>query len=127
MQRQQGFAKHMNRFLRQTIYFLMLTLASNAFGWTFNKEAVADVWFDEQYSLAVDDGNSSSNHEETKAVSPEKPCNHWCHAVGHFMGLLSQLVIVIPEFADNYSIQQSAPIQLLSLDGLFRPPRQFLS
>lgn len=117
----------MNRFVRQIVYFLMLTLASNAFGWTFNKDAVADVWFAEQSSLAVDDGNFSSSHEEIKASSPEKPCNHWCHAVGHFMGLLSQPVIVMPEFADNYSIQQSAPIQLLSLDGLFRPPRQFLS
>jgi hypothetical protein len=105
----------------------MLTLASNAFGWTFNKDAVADVWFAEQSSLAVDDGNSSSNHQEIKAISPEKPCNHWCHAVGHFIGLLSQPVIAMPEFADNHSIQQSAPVQFRSLDGLFRPPRQFLS
>lgn len=114
-----------NRFLRQIVYFLMLTLASNAFGWTFNKEAVADVWFGEQCSLA-DGGNSSSGHEEPKASS-EKPCNHWCHTVGHFMGLLGQPVIVMPEFSDNHSIQQSPPVQSPSFDGPFRPPRQFLS
>lgn len=116
----------MNRFLRQIVYFLMLTLASNAFGWTFNKDAVTDVWFAEQSSLAVDDGNFSSSHEEINASS-EKPCDHWCHAVGHFIGLPSQPVVVMPEFADNYSVQQSSPVQLLPLDGLFRPPRQFLS
>lgn len=126
MLRRQGFAEHMNRFLRHIVYFLMLTLASNAFGWTFNKDAVADVWFSEQSSLAVDDGNFSSSHEEIGASS-EKPCNHWCHAVGHFIGLLSQSVIVMPELADNHSVQQSSPVQLLPLDGLFRPPRQFLS
>lgn len=116
----------MNRFLRQIVYFLMLTLASNAFGWTFNKDAVADVWFAEQSNLAVDDGNSSSGHGEIKAPS-EKPCNHWCHTIENFMGLLSQSVIVMPEFADSHSIQESSPVQNLSLDGIFRPPRQFLS
>ena len=116
----------MNRFFRHIVYFLMLTLASNAFGWTFNKDAVADVWFSEQSSLAVDEGNFSSGHEEIKASS-EKPCDHWCHTVGHFIGLLSQPVIVMPEFADNYSVQQSSSLQDLSPDGLFRPPRQFLS
>lgn len=116
----------MNKFLRQIVYFLMLTLASNAFGWTFNKDAVADVWF-EQSSSAVDVGNFSSSHEDNKTSSPEEPCNHWCHAVGHFVGLLGQPTIVMPKFADNYSIQQSSPVQLLSPDGLFRPPRQFLS
>jgi len=113
----------MHRFLRQIIYFLMLTLASNAFGWTFNKEAVADVWFSEQYSSAADDGNYSGGDEEIKAVSSEKPCDHWCHSVGHFVGFLSQHIIVMPKFADNYAIQQSPPSQSLSLDGLFRPPR----
>jgi hypothetical protein len=117
----------MNRYFRHIVYFLMLTLASNAFGWTFNKDAVDDVWFGEQPSLAADDGNVSSSLEEINASSPEKPCNHWCHAVGHFIGLVGQSVVVMPEFADNHSIQQSPPVQNLSLDGPFRPPRQFLS
>lgn len=115
----------MGKFIRQAVYFLMITLVINAGGWTFNKEAVADVWFDEQRSLAVDDGHPSTGHENLKAVSPENPCNHWCHAVEHFMGLLSQSTTVIPELADKYSIQQPFTFQFISHDGRFRPPRLF--
>ncbi|MDD5300072.1 MAG: hypothetical protein PHD65_06230 [Gallionella sp.] len=101
---------------------MLITLVINMGGWTFNKEAVADVWFDEQLSLAVDDGHSTG-HEDLKAVSPQSPCNHWCHTVGHFMGLISQSASVTPEFANKFSIQQFPAIQLSSPDGRFRPPR----
>ena len=114
----------MDKLIRQTIYFLVITLVINAGGWTFNKEAVADVWFGEQRSLAVDDGHSSTGHEDLKAVSSQSPCNHWCHAVGHFMGLLGQSVSATPEFSNEYSVQQFLAIQPSSPDGLFRPPRR---
>ncbi|MFA6202658.1 MAG: hypothetical protein WC710_05655 [Gallionella sp.] len=116
----------MGRLIRQAIYFLMITLVINAGGWTFNKEAVADVWFDEQRSLAMEDHYSSSESQGVNAdVSPQSPCNHWCHAAVHFMGLLSQSTPVMPEFVNEYSIQQSKTVQLSSPDGLFRPPRLF--
>ena len=111
------------RTARRIVQFMLITLVINMGGWTFNKEAVADVWFDEQRSLAVDDGHSSTGHEDLKAVSPQSPCNHWCHAVGHFMGLLSQSAPVTPEFTNEFSIQQFPAIQLSSPDGRFRPPR----
>ena len=107
---------------RRIVQFLLLTLVINA-GWTFNKEAVADVWFDEQRSLAMDDGYSSAEPENVKTISPKSPCNHWCHAVGHFMGLLSQAAPVIPEFANEFPIQQSLAVQFFPPDGRFRPPR----
>lgn len=113
----------MKSFLRQAVYFLMLTLASNAVGWTFNNEAVADVWFDELRSVEVDVEHTSSDPEYVKAVSHESKCNHWCHAVGQLMGLLGKSIIVTPEFADNYFIQHSLPNQLLAPDSHFRPPR----
>lgn len=115
----------MGTFIRQAVYFLMITLVINAAGWTFNQEAVADVWFDEQRSLAVDDGHPSTGYENLKAVSPENPCNHWCHAAGHFIGLLSQSTSLLPEFADEYSIQQPLTFQFISPDARFRPPRLF--
>jgi len=113
----------MDKLIRQTIYFLVITLVINAGGWTFNKEAVADVWFGEQRSLAVDDGHSSTGHEDLKAVSSQSPCNHWCHAVGHFMGLLSQSAPVTPGFTNEFSIQQFPAIHFYFPDGRFRPPR----
>lgn len=112
------------RTTRRIVQFMLITLVINMGGWTFNREAVADVLFDGQHSLAVDDGHSSSGHEDLKAVSPQSPCNHWCHAVGHFMGLLSQSAPVMPEFADECFIQQPLAIQFRSPDGRFRPPRQ---
>ena len=110
--------------VRRIIYFIMITLVINAGGWTFNKEAVADVWFDEQRSMAVDVGHSLTESDVAHAVSPEKsPCNHWCHAVGHFMGVLNHSVCAIPEFAQVYSAQPSLFIQSSFPDGNFRPPR----
>ena len=40
----------------------MITLVINAGGWTFNKEAVADVWFDEQRSMAMDIDHSPTEY-----------------------------------------------------------------
>ena len=111
------------RTARRIVQFMLITLVINMGGWTFNKEAVADVWFDEQRSLAVDDGHSSIGHDDLKTVSPQSPCNHWCHAVWHFMGLFGQPVSVTPEFANEFSIQQCSTIQFSSPDGPYRPPR----
>lgn len=114
---------NMCKLIRQTIFFLMITLVINAGGWTFNKEAVADVWFDEQRNVVIDNNHSSAEPEDLKTISPKSPCNHWCHSVGHFMGLFSQMMPVTPEFANKYSIQQYLAIQFSSPDGRFRPPR----
>jgi len=115
------------RTARRIVQFMLITLVINMGGWTFNKEAVADVWFDELRSLAVDDGHSSTGHADLKAVSLQTPCNHWCHAIGHFMGLLGQTASVTPEFANEFSIQQYSTIQFPSPNGLYRPPRHLLS
>jgi hypothetical protein len=108
------------------IYFLMITLVINAGGWTFNQEAVADVWFAEQRNMALDIDHSPTESDGAQAVSPKTPCNHWCHAVGHFIGLFSHWALITHEFANGYSAQQSLTILLSSPDGRFRPPR-FLS
>lgn len=112
------------RTARRIVQFMLFTLVINMGGWTFNKEAVADVWFDEQCSQAVEAEHTSTGIEDSKAVSYHPPCNHWCHAVGHFMGLFSQSASVTPEFSNEYSIQQFPTIQFSSPDGLFRPPRR---
>ncbi len=101
----------------------MITFVLNAVGWTFNKDAVADVWFEDQRSMVMDDDQSSTGHDYTQSIPNQDSCNHWCHSVGHFIGLFSQSAPVIPESADECFIQQSLAIQLLSPDGLFRPPR----
>jgi hypothetical protein len=113
----------MGKLIRRTIYFLMITLVINAGGWTFNKEAVADVWFDEQRSVTMDVDHSPLGANSAQADSHKTPCNHWCHAVGHFVGLLNHSVSVIPEFAQGYPAQYSLIIQSSSPDGNFRPPR----
>ncbi|MFZ5531208.1 MAG: hypothetical protein ACOY4U_09215, partial [Pseudomonadota bacterium] len=111
------------RAARRIVQFMLFTLVINMGGWTFNKDAVADVWFDEQRSLAVETEHTSTGIEDSKAVSHQHTCNHWCHAVGHFMGLFSQSVSVTPEFSNEYSTQQFPTIQFSSPEGLFRPPR----
>ena len=113
----------MNKLIRQTIYFLLITLLINTGGWTFNKDAVADIWFDEQQNMSVENEYLSDEYEYLETASPEIPCNHWCHSIGHFVGLHSEILLVTPVFACEYSKQQSLSIQYSSPDGLYRPPR----
>ena len=116
----------MKKHFRTAVYFLMLTLVSNVVGWTFNKEAVADVWFDEQRSLVVL-AEHTSEYEDAKFVSHQEKCNHWCHAIGHFMGLTSQTSSAIPECFGEYSVQPMVTLIYHVPDDLFRPPRATLA
>ena len=112
----------MNKSIRQTIYFLLITLVINAGGWTFNKDAVADIWFDEQHNISVENEYLSDEYECLETTLPESPCNHWCHNIGHFVGLHSEILLVTPVSTSEYSRQQSLVIQFSSPDGLYRPP-----
>ncbi len=113
----------MDTLIHQTIYFLVFTLVINAGGWTFNKEAVADVWFGEQHCQTVGNDHSSAAPDDYKTVLSKSPCNHWCYNVANFIGLLGQSALVMPEFSNEYSIQQSFAIHFYFSDGRFRPPR----
>jgi hypothetical protein len=113
----------MNGILHQTIYFLVFTLVINAGGWTFNKEAVADVLFDGQHCQTGDDDHFSTGSEVHNTASSKSPCNHWCYNVGNFIGLLSPGALVMPEFSNEHFIQQSFTIHFYFPDGRFRPPR----
>ncbi|MBA3024348.1 MAG: hypothetical protein KKG03_05445 [Gammaproteobacteria bacterium] len=117
----------MKKYLRQSIYVLMLTLVSNAVGWTFNSEAVADVWFEAQVNSSVVAELDSDEHADDKAVAHQGQCNHWCHAIGHFMGLTSQLAFVIPDYFGEYTVQLPVTVRSSSPDQLFRPPRASLA
>ena len=113
----------MGKLFRHTVYFLVITFVINAVGWTFNKEAVADMWFDEQYCQAKDEDHFSAEPEDLNTVSPESPCNHWCYTVGHFIGLFRPMGFITLEFANAYATPQSSTIQFSAPDGRFRPPR----
>ena len=113
----------MHKSIRQTVYFLLLTLVINAGGWAFNKAAVADIWFDEQQIISVDNEYFADGYEFNESASPEIPCNHWCHSIGHFVGLHREILFVTPVLASEYSSQQSLFIQRSFPDGLYRPPR----
>ena len=113
----------MTHSVRRTIYLLVITLVINLGGWTFNKEVWADVLLDELQSISSSGVQSSALSGEDKSTPSEAVCNHWCHAIGHFIGLFSHLNPVTPEFSNGYSAQQSPFIQFPSPDGPFRPPR----
>jgi len=117
----------MRKFFRQITYFLMLTLMSNALGWTFNNEAVADVLFEAQINLSVATEQVSDEHQEENAVAHHGQCNHWCHAISHFMGLLGQSAFAVPEYFGEYTAQLPISVQSSSPDELFRPPRATLA
>lgn len=113
----------MNRLIRRTVYLLVITLVINVGGWTFNKEAVADMWFDEQQSIASGSQQSFTKSDAAKADSAQIPCNHWCHAFGHFVGLHSHWAPIFSEFTNDQIPYTSLVIDPSSPDGRFRPPR----
>lgn len=117
----------MKKALRLAVYFLMFTLVSNAAGWTFNEEAVTDVWFDEQRSLVADARHDADGHADSKNISHQSTCNHWCHAIVHFMGLLSQSAFAVPQYFSEYTAQFQVTVQSSSPDELFRPPKATLA
>jgi hypothetical protein len=119
-----GFNHSMIKLVHRTIYFLVITLVINLGGWTFNKEAWADVLLEEQQSVSSNSIQSSAQSDEGKPAPSDAVCNHWCHAVGHFIGLFSHWAPVMLVFANGHSAQQPLAIPFSSPDGRFRPPQR---
>ena len=113
----------MSTLFRQTIYFLVITFVINAVGWTFNKEAVADIWFNDQRCETKYPSDFSIKHTDLNTIPSESPCNHWCYTVGHFIGLFSPIGFLTLEFENIYALQLPSTIQFFAPDGRFRPPR----
>lgn len=117
----------MRKFLRQTVYFLLLTLVSNAVGWTFNQEAVADVLFEQQCVGVANADQIADQHDDSSTSAHQDTCNHWCHALGHFMGLIRQTDFVLPELIDGTTHSLQTTLLSYSFNDLFRPPRATLA
>lgn len=108
----------MQKYLRRIILFLIVTLAVNAGGWTFNRDAMADVMADAQEVVVLQADAINAQIPADKA-----PCNHWCHAVGHFVGMTSDWQVTFPFTALELFSTLSSPKISSQPDGLFRPPR----
>jgi len=111
--------------IRRIVQLLVVTLVINAGGWTFNREAVADVLFAEQDTVSAGTGEviPASGHYHGEDLHTKVPCNHWCHAVGHFLGLFGQVPALSFEPATCYPAQISLFIPVSTSEGRFRPPR----
>ena len=112
---------------RRFLYFLLITLLVNAGGWTFNREAVADVLFGAQETAAAAEWQHApaTSHFPGEPIKAKTPCNHWCHADGH-LGLFGlALTLSSKPIESDFS-----PISRVMLEPVpedfFRPPR-FLS
>jgi len=111
--------------IRRIVQLLLVTLVINAVGWTFNREAVADVFFADQRTVSADAMQLSpqlGNHHGER-FKTELPCNHWCHAVGHFLGLFGPVPALSLERVAGYSPQISWFIPDPTSSSRFRPPR----
>lgn len=97
---------------------LIVTLAVNAGGWTFNRDAMADVVFDPQEAVVL-----QADAINAQIPADTVPCNHWCHIIGHFVGMTSDWQVTFPFTAPELFSIPSSPKISSQLDGLFRPPR----
>lgn len=110
--------------LRRFLHFLLISLLVNAGGWTFNRDAVADVFFvGEETILAGTAQSAQAGQPHADPLKAKAPCNHWCHAEGHFLGLFGQASTFSSKRIAGYSSQISRFIPEPSPEDLFRPPR----
>lgn len=106
--------------LRRLVFFLIVTLLVNVGGWTFNGAAMADILRDAQLTAAdVMQGEPESAPSDPAA----SPCNHWCHAIGHFVGLPTALPDVPPAVGGERIPLDAYSISSAQGNGLYRPPR----
>lgn len=115
----------MSGIIRRTIYFLVVTLVINAGGWTFNREAMADAFLDELQTVQADDAATTAQPGEGKTDVKGIACNHWCHAVDHFVGILSLQPILPMKITGDYFVSKRFIVLPSLPEGLYRPPRLF--
>lgn len=115
----------MSRIIRRTIYFLVITLVINAGGWTFNSEAVADAFLEASQTVQADDAATTTHPGEGKTGVNGVACNHWCHAVGHFVGIFYLQPILPMKVTGDYFVSKRFIVLPSLPEGLYRPPRLF--
>lgn len=108
----------MSRFLHRIVLLLIVTLVVNAGGWTFNRDAMADVMADAREAVVL-----QADAIDAQIPADKTPCNHWCHAVGHFVGMPTGWQVTFPSIAPELFSVLSYPKISSQPDGLFRPPR----
>ena len=113
----------MDRLIRRTIYLLVLTLVINAGGWTFNREAVADAFLEAQQTALADDASTAARPGEEKYGVKGFVCNHWCHAVDHFVGIFYLQPTLLTEATGDYFVSKRFIVLPSLPEGRYRPPR----
>ncbi|MHB1620293.1 MAG: hypothetical protein ACYCTY_10000 [Sulfuricella sp.] len=111
---------------RRIVQFLLITLVINAGGWTFNREAVADAFLMEASQTALaDDESSAEQSGDGKNSLNGVVCNHWCHAVDHFVGIFPLHPILQAEATGDYFVCKQSIVLPSLPEGRYRPPRFF--
>ena len=116
----------MSAAFRRIVQFLLITLVINAGGWTFNREAVADSFYMEASQTALaDDELYAEQSGDGKTSFNGAVCNHWCHAVDHFVGIFPLHPILQAATPDDYFVFLRTIVLPSLPEGRYRPPRLF--
>ena len=116
----------MSAAFRRIVQFLLLTLVINGGGWTFNREAVADAFLMEASQTALaDDAVTAAQPGDGKTSVKGVVCNHWCHAVDHFVGIFSLHPALLTEATGDYFVCKRSIVPPALPEGRYRPPRLF--
>ena len=116
----------MSAAFRRIVHFLLITLVINGGGWTFNREAVADSFYMEASQTALaDDELSAEQSGDGKTSLNGAVCNHWCHAVDHFVGIFPLHPILQAATPDDYFVFLRTIVLPSLPEGRYRPPRLF--
>lgn len=111
---------------RRIVQFLLITLVINGGGWTFNRAAVADAFLmDASPTALADDESSTEQSSDGKTSLNGVVCNHWCHAVDHFVGIFPLHPILQTEAAGDYFVFLRSIVPPSLPEGHYRPPRLF--
>ncbi|MCL5060503.1 MAG: hypothetical protein M1449_08355 [Candidatus Thermoplasmatota archaeon] len=110
---------------RRIVQLLLVTLVINAGGWTFNREALAYVFLEAPQTAQADDAAIAAQPGEGKTGVKGVACNHWCHAVDHFVGFFSLHPTLLTEATGAYFVCKRSVVPPAFPEGRYRPPRLF--
>ncbi|MCL4470246.1 MAG: hypothetical protein M1547_03730 [Gammaproteobacteria bacterium] len=115
----------MSAAFRRIVQLLLITLVINAGGWTFNREAVADAFLEAPQTVQADDAATAAQPGDGKTGVKGVACNHWCHAVDHFVGIFSLHPPLLTETPGDYFAGKRSIVPPALPEGHYRPPRLF--
>lgn len=113
----------MTRWVRRTVYLLLVTFSINAAGMTFGREILEDGTTGPEAVVAAASATYDQQSDSSGSVD-SKACDHSCHSTNHFLGQVSsRKELNTPTPGSVYVARTKQMLVRDFSENPFRPPR----